>query len=230
MAYFVSPTWRYILVKAREEYGDKVIHYLLSYNTELSKQYDWDYFKTIFQYLPPRGGSKDYRVNSYWEYINSKKVINNPTLLKQTEDLIVEFPNKLKREISLYDFVFVICFFKLIYDDKGHFSFGSTKSELEVKNLKDDLIDLVEDEFAKEDINYIHNSPYCNIDMMKPLIKGCLGYSIGSDDRDHWTWVDNQFDNAGINVSELQGKLWFERFWDSKDFRIKLMNWKRLPF
>ena len=230
MVYFVSPTWREILIKAREEYGDKVIHYCLSYNSEFVDSYDWDYFKTVFQYLPPRGGSKDYKVDSYWKYIKSEKVINNPTLLKKTEDLTVEFPDKVKREISPYDFVFVICFFKLIYDDDGHFSLGSTKSKLEVEGLKNELIDIIEDEFAKEDMNYYHNFPYCNKEMMKPLIKGCLGYSIGSDDRSHWTWVENQFENAGIDVSEIQGKLWFGRFWESKDFKIKLMNWKRLPF
>ena len=66
--------------------------------------------------------------------------------------------------------------------------------------------------------------------MMKPLIKGCLGYPISSTDRREWSWVDNQFENAGNDVSKIQGKLWFEKFWDSKDFNIKLMNWKRLPF
>lgn len=231
MAYFVSPTWRYILVKAREEYGDKVIHYCLSYNSEFVDSYDWDYFKSIFYYLPPKDRTNKKGLgDTYWKYIKSEKVINNPTLLKKTEDLTVEFPDKVKREISLYDFVFVICFFKLIYDDKGHFSFGSTKSELEVKYLQNELIDLIDDEFSKEEVSYFHNFPYCNKEMMKPLIKGCLGYSIGSDDVSHWTWVDNQFDNAGIDVSKIQGKLWFERFWDSKDFKIKLMNWKRLPF
>ena len=236
MVYFVSPTWREILIKAREEYGDEVIHYCLSYHEELGEDYDWDYFKKIFYYLPPKDRTnKKGLTDAYWKYIKSEKVINNPTLLKQTKDLTVKFPDKVKRGIFPYDYVFVICFFKLIYDDNGHFSFRSEKTKFDVNRLKNELIDLVQDEFAKEDMNYYHNFPYCNLEMMKPIVKGCLGYPISSREREDWTWVDNQFENAGIgfktiDVSKIQGELWFEEFWESNDFKIKLMNWKRFPF
>ena len=221
MTYFVSPTWRKILIKAREEYGDKVIYYLLSYH----KNVGWDYFRSIFYSLPPKDRTnKKGLTNTYW------KLIEKLPLLKEAEYLTVKFSNSVEREISLYDFVFVICFFKLIYDDNGYFSFRSVNSEFDINKLKDNLIDLVDDEFAKEDMNYRHNFPFCNRDMMKPLIRGCLGYSISEYTVDDWAWVDNQFEDAGIDVSDIQGKLWFEEFWDPKNFKIKLMNWKRLPF
>ena len=227
MVYFVSPTWREILIKAKEEYGDDVIHYFLSYHDEADKVY----FRSIFYSLPPKDMTNKRGLNeTYWEYITTKRVKNNPSLLKETEYLTVKFPAGVLRKISLYDLVFVICFFKLIYDDDGHYYFTSDLSKKRLRDLRDNLIEIIYDEFAKEYEDYRPNFPFCNREMMKPLIKGCLGYPISYEVRSEWTWVDNQFENAGIDVSKIQGKLWFERFWDPKGFNIKLMNWKRLPF
>lgn len=224
MVYFVSPAWREILIKAREEYDDEVIHYFLSYHDESS----WNYFRKVFYYLPPKDGTNKKGLrDTYWKYITEERVKNNPSLLKETEYLKVTFPAGDMREISLYDFVFVICFFKIIYDDDGHYYSTSDLTEKRIRDLRHNLIDIVLDEEYRD---YRKIYPYCNEDMMKPLIKGCLGYPISSTDRREWSWVDNQFENAGNDVSKIQGKLWFEKFWDSKDFNIKLMNWKRLPF
>jgi hypothetical protein len=224
--YIVSPTWREILINARGEFGDKVIYYFLNYHTNLGGAY----FKSVFDYI----SKKDEKTDEYWRYITKKEVQNNPLLLKKAEYLTIKFPNQVEREISLYDFVFVICFFKFIYDDEnfdeGHYYFETFLSEKELKDLRDNLIDLVDDEFAKDDMDYRHTFPFCNIEMMKFLMKGCLGYVISGRIRSEWSWVDNQFEDAGLDVSGMQGKLWFEEFWDPKDFKIKMMNWKRLPF
>jgi hypothetical protein len=227
MAYYVNPTWRDIIAEAREDLGDKVIHYILSYHTEVT----WGYFRDVCDRTNKRGVNKTkFNEDAYWKYIGIQEVINNPTLLKETENLVINFSGGVEREISLYDFVFVISFFKFIYDDDDYFSFNSTNSKFEINELRSNLNDLIYDGFAREDIVYRHNFPYCNKEMMSSLLNGCYGYMVGSYERNNWTWANYQWKGLNSENGLIQSRLWFEEYWESKGFKIKLMNWNRLPF
>ncbi len=251
MVYWISPPWKDIFLRVREEMGDEVIYYYFNNNIQNGinemaqlpkyinhgdsvKVYGMDLKEIVTSFTVNRNFNAlkiPLSFDDRWlkSHIEATKEIYYPSPYpanySQHESYDKDYSKPLK-EIYLYDVFFLKAFNSMIYDAFQNFE-GNDEEFQKITQIKAKIKKIIQQGFMKlhyYDTIWDSITPHVTEKMQETLILGYLGYPIWQEEREEWTWISKQWvtDDEWKTIMSINESVFLSPHqWFSKIWQIK---------